>query len=61
MIVFTDGEDEGSRLRIQDAIEAAQKADTICYVIRSPTADFMADGMAATWVMRKLREALPGA
>jgi VWFA-related protein len=33
MIVFTDGEDEGSRLRIKDAIEAAQKADTICYVI----------------------------
>ena len=33
MIIFTDGEDEGSRLRIQDAIESAQKADTICYVI----------------------------
>ena len=33
MIVFTDGEDEGSRLRIRDAIEAAQKADTMCYVI----------------------------
>ena len=33
MIIFTDGEDQGSRLRIQDAIEAAQKADTICYVI----------------------------
>ncbi|HEY4932365.1 MAG TPA: VWA domain-containing protein [Terriglobales bacterium] len=33
MIVFTDGEDEGSRLKIRDAIEAAQKADTIAYVI----------------------------
>ncbi len=33
MIVFTDGEDEGSRLRIRDAIEAAQKADTMAYVI----------------------------
>jgi VWFA-related protein len=33
MIVFTDGEDEGSRLKIRDAIEAAQKADTVCYVI----------------------------
>ena len=33
MIVFTDGEDQGSRLKIRDAIEAAQKADTICYVI----------------------------
>lgn len=33
MIVFTDGEDEGSRMRIRDAIEAAQKSDTMCYVI----------------------------
>jgi VWFA-related protein len=33
MIIFTDGEDEGSRLKIRDAIEAAQKADTMCYVI----------------------------
>jgi len=33
MIVFTDGEDEGSRLKIRDAIEAAQKADAISYVI----------------------------
>jgi len=33
MIIFTDGEDEGSRMRIRDAIEAAQKADTMCYVI----------------------------
>jgi VWFA-related protein len=33
MILLTDGEDEGSRLKIKDAIEAAQKADTICYVL----------------------------
>jgi VWFA-related protein len=33
MILLTDGEDEGSKLRIKDAIEAAQKADAICYVI----------------------------
>ena len=33
MIVFTDGEDEGSQLKIRDAIEAAQKADAMCYVI----------------------------
>ena len=33
MIVFTDGEDDGSRVKIRDAIEAAQKADAICYVI----------------------------
>jgi len=33
MILLTDGEDQGSRLRIKDAIEAAQKADAICYVL----------------------------
>ncbi len=33
MILLTDGEDEGSKLKIQDAIEAAQKSDAICYVL----------------------------
>lgn len=33
MILLTDGEDEGSRLKLRDAIEAAQKADSICYVL----------------------------
>jgi VWFA-related protein len=33
MILLTDGEDEGSRLKIRDAVEAAQKADAICYVL----------------------------
>lgn len=33
MILLTDGEDQGSQLRVKDAIEAAQKADSICYVL----------------------------
>ncbi len=33
MIILTDGEDQGSRETIKQAIEAAQKADTIVYVI----------------------------
>jgi VWFA-related protein len=33
MILLTDGQDEGSRLKLKDAIEAAQKADVICYVL----------------------------
>lgn len=33
MVLLTDGEDEGSDLRLKDAIEAAQKADTIVYVL----------------------------
>ena len=33
MVVLTDGVDQGSKLRLKDAIEAAQKADAICYVL----------------------------
>lgn len=33
MILLTDGEDQGSQYKIIDAIEAAQKADTIVYVL----------------------------
>ena len=33
MILLTDGEDQGSQLKLKDAIEAAQKADTIVYVL----------------------------
>jgi VWFA-related protein len=33
MILLTDGEDQGSQLKIRDAIEAAQKSDSICYVL----------------------------
>src|SRR3989475_7912086 len=33
MIILTDGEDFGSQLTVKDAVEAAQKADSICYVL----------------------------
>jgi VWFA-related protein len=33
MIILTDGEDQGSKMKIEQAIEAAQKADAICYVL----------------------------
>ncbi len=33
MILLTDGEDQGSQLRVKDAIEAAQKSDSIVYVL----------------------------
>lgn len=33
LIMLTDGEDQGSQLKLQDALEAAQKADTIIYVL----------------------------
>jgi VWFA-related protein len=33
MIILTDGYDTGSRVNLRDAIEAAQRADSICYVL----------------------------
>jgi VWFA-related protein len=33
IVLITDGVDQGSRLKIQDAIEAAQKADAVIYSI----------------------------
>ncbi|HEY6272544.1 MAG TPA: VWA domain-containing protein [Terriglobales bacterium] len=33
MIILTDGVDQGSQSRLKDALEAAQKADVICYVL----------------------------
>ena len=33
VILLTDGADFGSRVKLEEAIEAAQKADTICYVL----------------------------
>lgn len=33
MILLTDGGEQGSKMNLADAIEAAQKADVICYVL----------------------------
>jgi VWFA-related protein len=44
MIILTDGEDYGSRVKIQEAIEAAQKADAICYVLLIADNGFYASG-----------------
>lgn len=61
MIIFTDGEDQGSRLRIQDAVEAAQKADAICYVILIADRGFYGGfGYSGDSDMRKLAEATGG-
>jgi VWFA-related protein len=61
MIVFTDGEDQGSRLKIQDAIEAAQKADAICYVILIADRGFYGSfGYSGDFEMKKLAEQTGG-
>lgn len=33
MIILTDGQDQGSQLKLKDAVEAAQKSDSIVYVL----------------------------
>lgn len=61
MIIFTDGEDQGSRLQIQEAIEAAQKADAICYVILIADRGFYGGfGYSGDSDMKKLAEQTGG-
>jgi VWFA-related protein len=45
MILLTDGEDQGSRVKIQDAIEAAQKANSMVYVLLIADRGFYGGGM----------------
>lgn len=55
MILLTDGEDQGSQLRIRDAIEAAQKSDSIVYVILIADRGFYGGfGYAGDSEMKKL-------
>jgi VWFA-related protein len=63
MILLTDGEDEGSKLKIRDAVEAAQKADAIVYVLLCADRGFyggMTIGYSGEGEMRKLTEATGG-
>ena len=54
MILLTDGQDEGSRLKIRDAIEAAQKADAICYVLLIADRGFYGGFYSGDSEMKKL-------
>jgi VWFA-related protein len=63
MVLLTDGQDEGSRLKIRDAIEAAQKADAIVYVLLcADRGGYFSSGMSYTGEgdMRKLTEQTGG-
>jgi VWFA-related protein len=44
MILLTDGEDQGSQLKLVDAIEAAQKSDAIVYVLLCADRGFYGGG-----------------
>ena len=55
MILLTDGEDQGSQYKIRDAIEAAQKADTIVYVLLCADRGFYGfGGYSGDSAMKKL-------
>ena len=63
MILLTDGEDEGSKLKIKDAMEAAQKADSIIYVLLcADRGSYFSAGMGYSGEsdMKKLTEATGG-
>jgi VWFA-related protein len=63
MVLLTDGEDEGSKLKIKDAMEAAQKADAIVYVLLCADRGFYGGfgmGYSGESEMRKLTEATGG-
>jgi VWFA-related protein len=63
MVLLTDGQDEGSRLKLKDAIEAAQKADSIVYVLLCADRGFyggMVGGYYGEGDMRKLTESTGG-
>src|SRR3954468_22541184 len=60
MIILTDCEDQGSRLRVQDAIEAAQKSDSIVYVLLIADRGFYGGFYGGDREMKKLSEETGG-
>lgn len=61
MILLTDGEDDGSKLKLVDAIEAAQKADSIVYVLLCADRGFYGfGGFSGDSDMRKLTQETGG-
>jgi VWFA-related protein len=61
MILLTDGEDQGSQTRNRQAIEAAQKADSIVYVIMIADRGFYGGfGYSGDREMKKLAEETGG-
>jgi VWFA-related protein len=47
IVACTDAQDEGSKLNIQDAIEAAQRADTVIHILLVYDPEYGANGGAA--------------
>jgi VWFA-related protein len=60
IILLTDAEDEGSRKRLDDAIEAAQRADTVIHVLRLSDPGFYGFGTGGGSVAKKMAEETGG-
>ncbi len=61
MILLTDGEDQGSQLKIKDAVEAAQKSDSIVYVLLCADRGFYGfGGYSGASEMKKLTQETGG-
>jgi VWFA-related protein len=65
LILLTDGEDQGSDKKIQDAIEAAQRANAVIYVILIADRGFYAGSMismgySGDYMMKKMTDATGG-
>ena len=61
MILLTDGEDQGSQLKLKDAVEAAQKSDSIVYVLLCADRGFYGGfGYSGEGEMKKLTQETGG-
>lgn len=60
MIILTDGEDQGSQLNIKEAQEAAQKSDSIVYVLLIADRGFYGGFYSGDREMKKLAEETGG-
>lgn len=61
MIILTDGEDQGSQETIHQAVEAAQKSDSICYVLLIADRGFYGmGGYSGDRAMKELAEQTGG-
>ena len=54
LVILTDAQDNGSRMRVQDAIEAAQRTDTVVHVL------LISDGFVNEGVAKKLSDETGG-
>lgn len=60
LIILTDGADYGSKTKVTEAIEQAQKADAICYVLLIADREFYGGGYGGDRDMKKLAEETGG-